>query len=628
MGSLVFWIVGWIFLKPGFIVSLFYLWFGGSPDLPFWSLGWSPVSRLGPAHPGLIFVTRPGVFPARQGLTPLGSFFFGFVMALRALRRTVSLDVSELARSHDRKTVSESIVDHFVGHNVHAVQFIGTVAKVTFAVEASKQEVLSHQAINIKGIQCAVRGGGPRAQNVLIYNYPVGGPEDLVRNALRIYGVVEEVKFRHWPHMPEVGDGVRIVRMVRNTPIPRHMHIGEVRVKVAYAGQQQVCDMCETPGHIARNCPHKNKCFSCHEEGHLARNCPRRQIRRDRDEVVTTPDPTPAEAAVLAAGAAAHVVPVTSMASLSADTDSLEGVSLSSAAGVPTVDPASDIEIDPPATDATPDVGPTPSPSPDLRDNQLDELASQPLLPSPSPSNTVDSLQGVTVESAYLDSPTSPSPPGQGAPTIGLFDKIKSKVGLNKKKASTVNVNSTGACVNQNESSNQSSNENSDVINVSKSNTCSNNTSNGNTCSNPSKKNNANPNSKASSQILSEHEYIGQGVLAGREKDSDMVLAVESQKRSHPDSDSVDSVDEDSFVVPVALPPRPSKKKPAVVVSPGTVRPGVVDSNSNRDRSRSPKRSPSASRSSASGAHSLPSGLGYQLKPPRSPSASRGPRSK
>ena len=544
-------------------------------------------------------------------------------MTLRAIRRTVSLDVSQLAGSHDRKAVSELIVSHFVGHNVHAVQFIGTAAKVTFAVEASKQEVLSHQAINIQGVQCAVRGGGPRAQNVLIYNYSVEGPEDLVRRALRPYGEVEDVKFRHWPHMPDVGDGVRIVRMIRSQPIPRHMVIGEVRVKVAYAGQQQVCDMCDAPGHITRNWPDRNRCFGCGQEGHFSRNCPQRQIHRDRDDVTTAPDPTPAEAAVLAAGTAARAVPVTSVASLSADTDSLDGVSLSSAAGEPTVDPALDVDIDVPDSDATPVVGPTPSPSPDLRDNQLDELDSQPLLPSPSPSSAI-------VESACLDSPASSSFPGQGASTIGLLSKIKLKVGLNKKKESTVNVNNT---VNQNESSNDNS-----AVNVSKVNTRShsssngkstvNNASNGNTRSNSRKSNNDNPNSNDSSQILSEQEYIGQGVLAGRENDSDMELMVEPQKRSHPDSDSVDSADDGSFVVPVALPPRPSKKKPAVVVSPGTVRPLVVDRSSNRDRSRSPKRSPSASRSSASGAHALPPSLGYQPRPPRSPSASRGPRSK
>lgn len=51
------------------------------------------------------------------------------------------------------------------------------------------------------------------------------------------FGVIEDIKFRHWPHMPDVGDEVRIVHMVRN------MTIGEVQVKVAYARQQQVCDM-------------------------------------------------------------------------------------------------------------------------------------------------------------------------------------------------------------------------------------------------------------------------------------------------------------------------------------------------------------------------------------------------
>ena len=111
---------------------------------------------------------------------------------------------------------------------------------MTFAVEASKQEVISHQAIDINGVQCTVRGGGPRVQNVLVYNYPVEGAEDPIRRVLDFYGVIEEVKSRHWTHMPDVGDGVRIVRMVRREAIPRHMSIGEVKVKIAYAGQQQV----------------------------------------------------------------------------------------------------------------------------------------------------------------------------------------------------------------------------------------------------------------------------------------------------------------------------------------------------------------------------------------------------
>lgn len=352
-------------------------------------------------------------------------------MALRAFRRTVSLDVSQLAGSNDRKTVSTFIVEHFAQHNIHAVQFIGTVAKVTFAVEASKQEVISHQAININGVQCAVRGGGPRAQNVLVYNYPVEGPEDPIRRALGAYGVIEEVKFRHWTHMPTVGDAVRIVRMVRREAIPRHMTIGEVRVKIAYVGQQQVCDLCDAPGHIARNCPFRNKCFRCGLEGHFSRNCPQLANYRDRDSVLDESDPTPAEAAgrsVSAAGAAAAIPSESTDAPPRSDADSLDGVTVSSALDASATGTTLDVDVDLSDSEQTPSVGPTPSSTLDSRDNQLDELVSQSLLSSPAPSGVdVDSLQGATIESAVFDPLASPSSPGQAPPVallVGFWVKL------------------------------------------------------------------------------------------------------------------------------------------------------------------------------------------------------------
>ena len=570
------------------------------------------------------------------------SFFFFvvlrfLVMALRALRRTVSLDVSQLSRSNERKDVSTFIVEHFARHKIHAVQFIGTVAKVTFAVEASKQEVISHQAVNINGVQCAVRGGGPRAQNVLVYNYPVEGPEDPIRRALGAYGVIEEVKFRHWPHMPNVGDGVRIVRMVRREAIPRHMIISEVRVKIAYVGQQQVCDLCDAPGHIARNCPYRNKCFQCGLEGHFSRNCPQRDNYRDRDSVLDESDPTPAEAAgrsVSAAGAAAAVPSESTDALPRSDADSLDGVTVSSALDASATGTALDADVDLSDSELTPSVGPTPSSTLDSRDNQLDELVSQSLLSSPAPSGVdVDSLQGATIESAVSDSPAFPPSPGQGPPgsasSVGLLGKIKQKVGLNKKKDSKVsdNVNAIDNGNGKVHSSNvktSTSNGNNNVSGISsnaKASISGNNVdissnamtyiSNGNS--------NISNNAKTSS---SESEYIGLGVLAGRENNSDMELEVESQKRAHPDSDSVDSVDDNSFAAPLAPPPRSSKKKPAVVVSPGTARPVAVDRD--RSRSRSPKRPPPATRSTSTGSHALPPSLGYVPKPPRSSSGSKG----
>ena len=331
---------------------------------------------------------------------------------------------------------------------------------MTFTVEANKHEVISHQAININGVQCAVWGGGPRAQNVLLYNYPAEGPEDPIRRALGVYGVVKEVKFRHWPHMPTVGDGVRIVRMVRQEAISQHMSIGEVRVKIAYAGQQQVCDLCDAPGHIAWNCPYRNKCFRCGLEGHFSRNCPQLVSYRDGVSVLDELDPTPAEAAgraVSAAGAAAAVPSESTDVLPCSDADSLDRVSVSSALVASATGASLDADIDLSDSKLTPSVGPTPSSTLDSHDNQLDGLVSQSLLSSPAPSGAgVDSLQGATIESAVFDSPVSPSSPGQGAPSsdssVGLLGKIKQRVGLNKKKDSKVidNVNASdtgnGSC--------------------------------------------------------------------------------------------------------------------------------------------------------------------------------------
>ena len=98
-------------------------------------------------------------------------------MAQRVSRHTKSLDVSGLAASNESKEVCQFIVEHFTHHNIHAVQLIGNFEKVTFAVGASKQQVVIHQSINYNGVQCAVREGGPRAQNVLVYNYPGKGDE-------------------------------------------------------------------------------------------------------------------------------------------------------------------------------------------------------------------------------------------------------------------------------------------------------------------------------------------------------------------------------------------------------------------------------------------------------------------
>ena len=68
------------------------------------------------------------------------------------------------------------------------------------------------------------------------------------------YGEVHDVRFRHWLHMSEVADRVRVVSMVRN------LVINGYHCKVSYYGQAKECDICEESWHIAKDCPFRGKC--------------------------------------------------------------------------------------------------------------------------------------------------------------------------------------------------------------------------------------------------------------------------------------------------------------------------------------------------------------------------------
>ncbi|XP_067036228.1 uncharacterized protein [Acropora muricata] len=73
--------------------------------------------------------------------------------------------------------------------------------------------------------------------------------------------------------MKDIFDGVRVVTMIRDKPIPRNLDLDGFHVKVSYYGQRVECDICNNHGHVACDCPLKGKCLWCHQPGHLQRDC-------------------------------------------------------------------------------------------------------------------------------------------------------------------------------------------------------------------------------------------------------------------------------------------------------------------------------------------------------------------
>ena len=193
------------------------------------------------------------------------------------LALTVGIDVSGLAARLSRAVVAQRIMNRFLAFKIAAIQFVATVAKITFCNLADRQSVMRCENITIDDVVCPVRGGGPRPQNIFVYNYPYEGDELFLRTVLSEFGDVQDVRFRHWLDIPGVCDGVRVASMIWKKSIPRHLTVYGFFCKITFYGQPLKCDICNKTGHIARECPLKGKCRRCLQAGHLERDCPDKQ---------------------------------------------------------------------------------------------------------------------------------------------------------------------------------------------------------------------------------------------------------------------------------------------------------------------------------------------------------------
>ena len=163
--------------------------------------------------------------------------------------------------------------------------------------------------------------------------------------------------------------------MVRSRAISRNLVIDRFPVKISYPGQALECDICGESGHIAKNGSLRGKCLECRQSGHFQRNFPVRLRRLQRSEDSLDPVPpgdvsgSPLGASTPGAGPP-HVV----------------------LSGVPPIAP---LVNQPDEVTSHPVLGSCEeSSSVDVRDNQLDEFASQSILANVSVDSPVSASAG------------------------------------------------------------------------------------------------------------------------------------------------------------------------------------------------------------------------------------------
>ena len=148
----------------------------------------------------------------------------------------------------------------------------GGVIRISFLAPQSKKTYEEAGSISFEDVSCQVISSVPLT-SVLVYLFPFEGNNDQIKEALKYFGDIKEVKFQHWTNDPGVATGTRIVRMVRKHEIPHNVIIDGIKCWVCYKGQPLVCDICSN-NHKAADCPLRGKCRRCHQAGHFVRDCP------------------------------------------------------------------------------------------------------------------------------------------------------------------------------------------------------------------------------------------------------------------------------------------------------------------------------------------------------------------
>ena len=154
------------------------------------------------------------------------------------------------------------IIADFLAGLVDSIQVCpGGIIRISFIDPAHKRTYEEAGFITFGDVRCDVVVSTP-ITFVMVYLFPYEGSNDRVKEALKFFGDIKEVRHQQWSNVPGVHIGTRLVRMVRKHDIPRNIIIDGVNCRIWYKGQPLVCDICNN-NHKAADCSLKGKCKRC-----------------------------------------------------------------------------------------------------------------------------------------------------------------------------------------------------------------------------------------------------------------------------------------------------------------------------------------------------------------------------
>ena len=96
--------------------------------------------------------------------------------------------------------------------SVQSIQFVpGKYVQITFKDSKTKESIEKDGYITINDVRCAVVGGGPKVQNVLIHHYLFEEDNHRLWIALSSFGEVRDIQYQHYPDLWSISTGTRVV---------------------------------------------------------------------------------------------------------------------------------------------------------------------------------------------------------------------------------------------------------------------------------------------------------------------------------------------------------------------------------------------------------------------------------